>query len=207
MTVASETRPGSRSPLSIRPRSVPGGGVPDVTKPVASAFTPYFPHADTSTEPLEHKPLPSRPSAVGPVFDSDLSSVPIHTFDQHFHETAYSPRPDGVDADLPPSEQAVGHSDPYLMPSLTKNERLRLTMLWYYAADVLKDEEFLRRLQERLDLVRDFFKDYEFAIIGLLSEDVYTRLVTVGLPLAILPRRESTCSHTVNQKPGVSLPS
>ncbi|KAJ4381764.1 hypothetical protein N0V86_003129 [Didymella sp. IMI 355093] len=27
-------------------------------------------------------------------------------------------------------------------------------------------------------------------------------MVTVGLPLAILPRRESTCAHTVNQPPG-----
>jgi len=89
------------------------------------------------------------------------------------------------------------------MPSLSENERLRLTLFWYYTngSNLLEDKEFLLGLQQKLDLVQAFM-GWEFAIMGLLSENVYTRVATAGLPLAILPRRESTCSHTINQPPG-----
>ncbi|KAK2602325.1 hypothetical protein N8I77_008869 [Diaporthe amygdali] len=87
------------------------------------------------------------------------------------------------------------------MPCLASNERLRLTMLWYYTRGLYEDGEFLQLLQEKLDLVQTFM-EWEFALLGLLSEDVYTRVAATGLPLAVLPRRESTCSHTVTQEPG-----
>lgn len=167
-------------------------------------LTPFFPKADGHADLLSPRQLPLRPRRAGPVFDSVLSSQPLTDFDQQTHDTCYAVRSHGVEADLPP-ERPDGFTDDYLMPSLTRNERLRLTMLWYYTRDVLEDEGFLRRLQDKLDLVHTLI-DWEFALIGLLSEDVYTRLATAGLPLAILPRRESTCSHTVNQAPGVSFP-
>lgn len=69
---------------------------------------------------------------------------------------------------------------------------------------MLEDEDFLARLQEKLDLVQTFFADWEFAIMGLVFEDAFTRIATAGMPLAVVPRRESPCSHTVNQEPGVS---
>lgn len=147
--------------------------------------------------------LPIRPRRVEPVLDHARSCKPILEYDEQSQSRNYPPRPDGIDADLSP-QQPDGFTDPYLMPSLTRNERLRLTMLWYYTRDVLADEDFLGRLQDKLELVQTLI-GWEFAIIGLLSEDAYTRLATVGLPLAILPRRESTCSHTINQGPGVSI--
>jgi hypothetical protein len=60
----------------------------------------------------------------------------------------------------------------------------------------------MSRLQEKVVLAKETV-GWEFVIAGLLNHNTYTRMVTVGLPLAILPRRESTCAHTVNQPPGV----
>lgn len=74
-------------------------------------------------------------------------------------------------------------------------------MLWYHTDGVLDDEEFLRRLQEQLDLVQAFM-GWEYAIMGLVSEDIFTRVATAGIPLAIVPRRDSPCSHTINQASG-----
>lgn len=93
--------------------------------------------------------------------------------------------------------------DPYLFPSLTKNERLRLTMLWYYTRGLTQDSALLASLQDKLNIARELI-GWEFAIMGVLDNDVYTRIATSGLPLAILPRRESTCAHTINQPAGVS---
>jgi signal transduction histidine kinase/CheY-like chemotaxis protein len=43
---------------------------------------------------------------------------------------------------------------------------------------------------------------WEFVITGLLDHNTYRRVAVVNLPLALLPRRESTCAHTINQQPG-----
>lgn len=170
-------------------------------------LVPFFPKVDgpEHLHALKTRLLPIRPQRVEPVLDPGRSCKPIVEFDEQSHSRNYPSRPHGVDADLPP-QQPDDFADPYLMPSLTRNERLRLTMLWYYSRDVLADHGFLGRLQDKLELVQKLI-GWEFAIVGLLKEDAYTRLVTAGLPLAILPRRESTCSHTINQDAGVSAPS
>lgn len=165
--------------------------------------SPYFPKA-AGPDSLQGRTmtLPLRPHSVGPVIDCANACKPISEFNDAVHAANFAPRPEGVEADLPP-QQPEGFGDAYLMPSLTRHERLRLTMFWYYTRDILEDQDFLQRLQEKLELVQVLI-GWEFAIVGLLSEDVFTRLVTAGLPLAIVPRRESPCSHTINQKPGVS---
>ena len=76
-------------------------------------------------------------------------------------------------------------------------------MLWYYTSGLTEDSALLARLQDKLNIARELI-GWEFAIMGVLDNDVYTRIVTSGLPLAILPRRESTCAHTINQRAGVS---
>lgn len=120
-------------------------------------------------------------------------------FDEQLHDASYNPLPG---SDLP--QRPDGFSDPYLMPSLARNERLRLTMLWYYTRGLDTDREFVQLLQEKLDLVQTFVQ-WDFAILGLLSEDMFTRVAASGMPTAVVPRRESTCSHTINQEPGVSM--
>ncbi|KUI52572.1 Hybrid signal transduction histidine kinase J [Cytospora mali] len=164
-----------------------------------AALTPYFPQAEASASWLGPRQLPAQPR------HEDLDSLetynePIHEFDEKLHDTVYTPRKDGSHADLPPP-RPEGFSDPYLLPSLTRNERLRLTMLWYHTDGLLDDEDFLRRLQEQLDLVQAFM-GWEYAIMGLVSENMFTRVATAGIPLALVPRRDSPCSHTINQKPG-----
>lgn len=168
-----------------------------------SGLTAYFPQAEGSAAWLASRRLPPRPYH-GDVDTCEQSAAPIAEFDEQKHNASYAPRPQGVDADLPPP-RPDGFSDPYLLPSLTRNERLRLTMLWYHTNGVLEDEDFLRRLQEQLDLVQTFM-GWEYAIMGLVSEDIFTRVATAGMPLAIVPRRDSPCSHTINQDPGVSYP-
>lgn len=169
--------------------------------------SPFFPKAAARDSSLQGSPtttiLPLRPSCADPAVDTANAGKPIPEFDHHVHKASFAPRPHGVDADLPPP-RPHGFGDAYLMPSLSRHERLRLTMFWYYTRDILDDDAFLQCLQEKLELVQ-LLIGWEFAIVGLLSEDVFTRLVTAGLPLAIVPRRESPCSHTINQKPGVSL--
>lgn len=166
--------------------------------------SPFFPKA-AGPDSLQGRPtiLPLRPTTAGPAMDGANAGKPIADFNPAVHHASFVPRPDGVDADLPPT-QPDDFRDAYLMPSLTRHERLRLTMFWYYTRDLFQDQDFLKCLQEKLELVRILI-GWEYAIVGLVSEDVFTRLVTAGLPLAIVPRRESPCSHTINQDPGVSL--
>ncbi|CAD0112106.1 unnamed protein product [Aureobasidium uvarum] len=167
-----------------------------------SFYQPHFPSAEGRSAPKDVRTLPMRPRNVGPVFDAVRISQPIAEFDKQLHTTNYSSSDPVPDPARPP-EQPDDFQDAYLMPSLTENERLRLTLFWYYthANKMLEDKDFLLALQQKLDLVQTFM-GWDFAIMGLLSEDVFTRVVTAGLPLAILPRRESTCSHTINQPPG-----
>lgn len=160
---------------------------------LTTAFAPCYPKSEASQ--LELRPLPARPLCIS---DGQLCGTPISPFDKQVHESNYGPRADGS-----VSHQPDGFSDPYLMPSLARNERLRLTMLWYYTRGLYEDREFLQLLQEKLDLVQTFM-EWEFALLGLVSEDVFTRVAATGLPLAVLPRRESTCSHTITQELGVS---
>lgn len=160
---------------------------------LANAFTPCYPKSEAIGSEL--RPLPTRPFFIS---DDQLCRKPISAFDEQLHEATYNSPPLGG-----LTSQPDGLSDPYLMPSLARNERLRLTMLWYYTRGLYEDREFLQLLQEKVDFVQTFM-EWEFAILGLVTEDVFTRVVTSGLPLAVVPRRESTCSHTINQEPGVS---
>lgn len=164
-------------------------------------FTPYFPKAYGPSSNLRNlDAVPERPQEIGPVYDPEKANTPICAFNEQVHNANYQERPANVDADLPPSKPA-DFPDRYLNPSLARHERLRLTLFWYYTRDVINDREFLSALQEKLDFVQQFM-GWEFAIMGITSEHIYTRLVTAGLPLAVLPRRESTCSHTLTQAPG-----
>ncbi|KAJ4422868.1 hypothetical protein N0V82_002525 [Gnomoniopsis sp. IMI 355080] len=175
------------------------------TRSSQTLFTPCFPSAEGSASLQETRPLPLRPRNKA-VFDPDACSVPLLEFDYQKHTNHFPSRQNGLvdaaDDQLPGPAKPEGFSDEYLMPSLTRNERLRLTMLWYYTNGLLQDEDFLARLQEKLDLVQTFFADWEFAIMGLVFEDAFTRIATAGMPLAVVPRRESPCSHTINQEPG-----
>lgn len=175
--------------------------------------TSFFPRADAAVllQSKYHAQLPrSRPTAVAPILDVEHAGHPLAPFALEaaravypLHDDPFAPAP----IPRPPSNSS-SHSqqqcsaDRYLFPVLTPNERLRLTMLFYYTRGALEDDELQSRLLDKVNLAWDT-AGWEFVIVGLLDHNTYTRLATVGLPLAVLPRRESTCAHTVNQPPGV----
>ncbi|OAG08541.1 putative histidine kinase-like protein HHK3p [Paraphaeosphaeria sporulosa] len=171
----------------------------------AGSRASFFPKADaavlrTSYEP----PSPStRPVEVGPILDPQNANKALDAWSAAITRDIY-PSTTDIWGPAPIPDESLATTciaDRYLFPLLTRNERLRLTMLFYYTRGIVEDKELISRLQEKVHLARETV-GWEFAITGLLDHNTYTRIVTVGLPLAVLPRRESTCAHTVNQPPG-----
>ncbi|TGJ79065.1 hypothetical protein E0Z10_g9707 [Xylaria hypoxylon] len=159
---------------------------------------PYFPRSGSKhTSKLLLQQLPPPPTAVGPILDKVHAKEPIPAFDQKVHEQHYPAPCESGEALAPPSP--VDFPDAYLVPTLARNERLRLTLLWYHTAHIEKDERLVAEIDT---LVRGAHKviGWEYAIAGIVNESTYRRLAAVNLPLAVLPRRESTCSHTINQR-------
>lgn len=92
-----------------------------------AAFPTCFPTARALAPEADLKTLPQRPRWKDPILDPASCSIPIRQFDEQSHSCFYAKRQAGVEADLP-SAQPEHFADNYLMPSLTHNERLRLTM-------------------------------------------------------------------------------
>jgi hypothetical protein len=171
----------------------------------------FFPKAEAAVLQTKHKPPSptSRPTAVAPILDLEHADQPLEPYSTEFAQDVY-PTKDDIFAPAPIPSRPDGHddlrrpwtADRYLFPVLTRNERLRLTLLFYYTRGALEDKELQSRLLEKVHLASETV-GWEFVIVGLLNHNTYTRMATVGLPLAVLPRRESTCAHTVNQPPGV----
>lgn len=162
---------------------------------------PFFPKVDAVILSSEHKPPPTRPQTVGPIYDPDNVDKPIAPWPPDLEDSFYPPREEAYGPASVP-DRPVCLSDRYLRAFLAKNERLRLSMLWYYTRDILKESGFLSGLQEKLQLAQES-TGWEFAVIGIQDLNFYIRLATIGLPLAILPRGETICAHTVTQPPGV----
>ncbi|KAF2849966.1 putative histidine kinase-like protein HHK3p [Plenodomus tracheiphilus IPT5] len=166
----------------------------------------FFPRADATILQSKHlSPAPAdRPSVVAPILDFQNVDKALNAWSVDVAESLY-PRSDDVWAPAPVPERVDSldscAADRYLFPILTRNERLRLTMLFYYTKGAQEDDELMSRLQEKVHLAKETI-GWEFVIAGLLDHNTYTRVVTVGLPLAIVPRRETMCAHTVNQPPG-----
>jgi hypothetical protein len=167
----------------------------------------YFPKADAAVLATRHAaPSPAeRPSTIAPILDPDHADRALDAWSADVVDLVYPSKDDvWAPTPVPSREQCPPRcmADRYLFPVLTRNERLRLTMLFYYTRGALEDEGLMSRLQEKVHVAQETV-GWEFVIAGLMNHNSYTRMVTVGLPLAVLPRRESTCAHTINQTPGV----
>lgn len=162
----------------------------------------FFPRADAAVLISQHDPTPARPTTVAPIFDQDNYGKPIEAWSTHLESRIYPlPRePYGASAIPEPPSCPTSR---YPRARLAKNERLRLSMLWYYTRDILNEPELLAGLHQKALMAKET-AGWEFAVIGVLDVNVYIRLATVGLQLAILPRGETLCAHTVTQPPGVS---
>jgi len=164
----------------------------------------FFPKVDAAVLSSKREPPAARPQTIGPIFDPDNVAKPCEPWSSDVEKAFYPPVADGC-ALVSLADKPVRHPDRYLRAFLAKNERLRLSMLWYYTRDVLKESDFLSGLQEKANLAQESI-GWEYAVIGILDVHVYIRLATVGLQLAILPRGETICAHTVTQPPGVCQP-
>lgn len=160
----------------------------------------YFPRGGAEKSSKITTPeLPFRPTEFGPVFDTEHATDPISTFDQEVYDTVYGGPTDTGEALVP--APPAHFNDKYLFPSLSRNERLRLTLLWYHTITIEQDEVLLSKVDALVSGVQQAI-GWEYAIAGILDESTYTRLATANLPIARLPRREATCAHTINQKSG-----
>ena len=164
-----------------------------------------YPQADAgSVRVFDNDTSQSKPSEIGPVFDVLSSALPLAPFDVDWWEQNFS-RSALTDGTSPASPRPEGLEAPYLYPMLTRNERFRLSILWYYTSYLKDNEDVVQRLREKVKTLQSII-GWEFVICGLLENNVYRRVATAGVPLAILPRREATCAHTVQYTAGVSYP-
>ncbi|KAF3929841.1 hypothetical protein ABW19_dt0200715 [Dactylella cylindrospora] len=153
----------------------------------------------TAKDPKIKNFIPERPTEPT-VFNTSLNSSPIFEFSEVDFERLY-PQERNEDGTVKEPIKPVDFSDPYLFPTLTRNELIRLKSLWYYGRYIDQDKYLLSCLQDQVDLVNDFMQK-DCVILGLLDHDYYRRIVTAGIPLAILPRREATCAHTILHRGG-----
>ncbi|KEY65284.1 hypothetical protein S7711_01802 [Stachybotrys chartarum IBT 7711] len=161
---------------------------------------PVFPKADAAVLSSKH-PLPeSRPDTIGPIYDLDNVDKPLEAWSLEAHDAHY-PRKTIPYAPAPIPSPPQNASGRYLRAFLADNERLRLSMLWYYTRDVMNETEFLSGLQEKVHLAHEA-TGWDSAIIGMIDLNVYVRLATVGIDLGIVPRGETLCAHTITQPPG-----
>ncbi|KAJ5769736.1 histidine kinase HHK3 [Penicillium nucicola] len=159
---------------------------------------PYFPKADAPIL-ASSRPSPIRPRIVGPILDPSRFDEPIKPASSEVETSLYPPNPEPY-APSTVSNRPSCFSDPYPRPYLAHNERLRLSMLWYYTRDIEQQSDLLAGLQEKACFAQESI-GWEFAVIGIQDVNFYIRLSTVGLPLGILPRGETICAHTVTQPP------
>lgn len=166
---------------------------------------PFFPTADATllSSPSVEKPkAPLRPTIIHPIFDVDNFDRPIELWTSETESCFYPPKLDSYAPSSIPKDIAPPGA-PYLRAQLARNERLRLSMLWYYGRDLDQEHELLAGLQEKACLAQES-SGWEFAVVGILDLNVYIRLATAGgLQLGILPRGETLCAHTATQPPGV----
>jgi hypothetical protein len=161
----------------------------------------FFPRVDAAVLSSVRQPLQTRPRTVGPVYDRDNVGKAIAPWSPDAERAFYPPTTAPYAPASIPDRPLCG-AGRYLRASLAKNERLRLSMLWYYTRDIAEEHDFLSGLQEKLQLVQES-TGWEYAVVGIQDVNFYIRLATIGLPVAILPRGETICAHTVTQPPGV----
>ncbi|KAL7917694.1 histidine kinase HHK3 [Trichoderma austrokoningii] len=157
----------------------------------------FFPKTDAVVLSSKHEPPPVLPQTVWPIFDPDNLDKPVEPWNPDVEKNFYPLQEDEfAPSTAPEGPQPI--EGQYLRGFLAENERLRTSMLWYYTRDILNEPEFLSGLQQKANLAQES-SGWEYVIIGIQDLNYYFRLATVGLPLAIHPRGESLCGHTVSQ--------
>src|SRR6478735_5595358 len=103
----------------------------------------FFPQADsTLLSTIDHHAVPPRPKAIGPIFDADNFKTPIGPWTPDGDSELYPPKQDPYAPSAIPAEPSCP-SAKYPRCLLAKNERLRLSMLWYYTRGIDEEPELL----------------------------------------------------------------
>lgn len=144
---------------------------------------------------------PEQPTSIGPILDPEKIDEPLAGYSETTHSNVFGPHT-SLDSETSIPALPQGFNDRYLYPSLCKNEHMRLTMLWYFTRGLQEDAELLQKLSQILEMVKQFLGGWEIGIIGIVEAETFSRIVTTNMSLAMIPRRESPCSHTINQHPG-----
>ncbi|KAM0421155.1 hypothetical protein ACHAPT_011047 [Fusarium lateritium] len=135
----------------------------------------FLPKADAVLLSSEHSPPPPRPEVVGPIYDLKQVDEPIGPWSQDLESCFYPPKTDPYAPSSVPDKPCP--SPRYLRAHLAKNERLRLSMLWYYTRDIINEPELLAGLQEKACLAQES-TGWDYVVIGILDINVYIRLAT-----------------------------
>ncbi|KAL6894734.1 histidine kinase HHK3 [Trichoderma evansii] len=171
--------------------------MPTATTSSSGRPRPFFPKTDAVILSSKHEPPPALPQTVWPIYDPDNADKPIEPWNPDV-EKKYYPSQDDEYAPSTVPNVPLCNDGRYLRGFLTENERLRTSMLWYYTRDILNEPEFLSGLQQKANLAQES-SGWERVVVGIQDLNYYIRLATVGLPLAIHPRGESLCAHTIAQ--------
>ncbi|KAK7954262.1 histidine kinase HHK3 [Apiospora saccharicola] len=151
------------------------------------------PHSAFScTSNLLRQPIQQRPRQVDPPVDVENADLPLKPFDQKLHEEHFGT------SNSPSADPPAGYGERYLAPYLTQNESSRLAAYWYHTRLIEQDDLLLAKIDTLVNGLQKAI-GWGYAIAGLLSESTFTRVAAANMPLASLPRRESPCSHTINQ--------
>ncbi|KAI1848159.1 hypothetical protein JX266_005872 [Neoarthrinium moseri] len=160
----------------------------------------FVPKADAAVLSAKNAPPPPKRPETFVIFDRDNLDKPLAPWSDGQAESLYPPKADDHAPASIPERPTQCLADKYLRAFLSKHERLRLSMLWYYTRDIFDEGDFLCGLREKVLLAQEA-TGWEYVVLGLLDVNVYIRLATIGLPLSILPRGETICAHTVTQPP------
>lgn len=155
----------------------------------------FFPIIDSTIS------LPQQPRSIESSVDTEEALKPLAPFSEVFHNNVFG-KPSALDSEICVPTCPANFTDRYLAPTLSRNEHIRLRMLWYYTRGLQDDAELLQKLSQILDMVKQSLGSFEMGIIGIVEAETFARIVATNIPLALLPRRESPCSHTINQHPG-----
>src|SRR3954465_12877221 len=104
----------------------------------------FFPKADAAVLSSKHAApaLAERPTTTAPILDPEHAEKPLDSFSKEELISVY-PHKDDVwaPAQIPVMAQCPLQcsADRYLFPALAQNERLRLTMFFYYTHGALED--------------------------------------------------------------------
>ena len=151
------------------------------------------------------QPLPAFDSTKFRLFYSGALTAPTSTISDPINSVTFSEKTaSSLERSIKPPPD---FQDPYLIPMLSPLEKQRLTKVWYICQGIERDPELREHLSQLVSLVRDT-THYEIAILGFVDLDIFKRTITINCPMAVVQRQESTCSHTILQKPGTvfSLP-